>query len=79
MGFRTARLFSLLPVILLWLPAGLLAGCGGGGTGTPASPNAPSGLTYESATAMYRATLAITPNEASVGGGTPTGWAVLPA
>jgi hypothetical protein len=66
--------FSLMAVLLL------LCGCGGGSSPSP-SPvlQAPSGLSYTTATAVYIKGTAITPNSPTSAGGAVTLYGVSPA
>ena len=66
--------FSLMAVLLL------LCGCGGGSSPSP-SPvlQAPSGLSYTTATAVYIKGTAITPNSPTSTGGAVTSYSVNPA
>lgn len=77
------RRAGLAPGLLLIGVALLLAGCGGGGT-TPGAGGgggelAPTNLTYDDSTALYRTEAAVIPNTPTVTGGAPTAFAVTPA
>jgi len=63
----------------LFLTAGLLLLCGCGGGSSPVPIQAPSGLSYTTATADYTVGTAITPNSPTSSGGAVTAYSVSPA
>ena len=77
---RTGRRWARATLATALLPLlALTVACGGGGSGTPPPPTSLSNLQYLSNPAFYRVGTTIPANTASVQGGTPTTWGVVPA